>query len=95
MYAIVYTVDFHWEVNGKTYDFRIPGGGFVSFEHLVEVLDIEVSDTNTEKGNENGSGFVEDNADDAIKLNEVEVNEATKRFVADVERVEFSDPELV
>ncbi|MDO5138735.1 MAG: vWA domain-containing protein, partial [Oscillospiraceae bacterium] len=95
MYAIVYTVDFHWEVNGKTYDFRIPGGGFISFEHLVEVLDIEVSDTNTEKENENGSGFVEDNADDAIKLNEVEVNEATKRFVADVERVEFSDPELV
>ena len=42
-------VDFHYEVNGKMYDFSIPGGGFVSFYNLVEVLGIEVNDTNTEK----------------------------------------------
>lgn len=40
IYAIVYTVDFHYEVNGKTYEFSIPGGGFVSLEHIVEVLGI-------------------------------------------------------
>ena len=39
-YAIVYTVDFHSEINGKTYDFSIPGGGFTSFYELVEVLGI-------------------------------------------------------
>ena len=33
-------VDFHWEVDGKTYDFSLPGGGFVSFTDLVEVLGI-------------------------------------------------------
>ena len=27
VYALVYTVDFHWEVNGRMYDFSIPGGG--------------------------------------------------------------------
>ncbi len=49
IYAIVYTVDFHYEVNGKTYEFSIPGGGFLSFYKLVEVLGIEVNDANTEK----------------------------------------------
>lgn len=49
IYAVVYTVDFHWEVDGKTFDFSIPGGGFISFYNLVEVLGIEVNDTNTEE----------------------------------------------
>ena len=29
-----YTVDFRWEVDGRTYDFSMPGGGFVSFTDL-------------------------------------------------------------
>ena len=33
--------------------------------------------------------------DEAIRLNETEVSEETSLFVADVEKVEFSDPELV
>ncbi|MBP3877568.1 MAG: hypothetical protein J6E44_06410, partial [Lachnospiraceae bacterium] len=46
VYAIVYTVDFHWEVDGKEFDFSIPGGGFVSLEHLAEVLGIGTGDAN-------------------------------------------------
>ncbi|MBR0397118.1 MAG: LPXTG cell wall anchor domain-containing protein [Eubacterium sp.] len=49
VYAIVYTVDFHWEVDGKKYEFSIPGGGFVSFTDLVEMLGI-MGDTNTANG---------------------------------------------
>lgn len=49
VYGLVYTVDFHWEANGKTYDFSIPGGGFISFRSLVETLEIETDDKNTEK----------------------------------------------
>ena len=132
VYAIVYTVDFHYEINGKMYDFNIPGGGFVSLEHLVEVLGIASNDENTKNGAENAETDAEDRKDfagevlgedrsgeneegsanaiadgeisspkdsttyeEAIKLNEGEVSEATKKFVADVERVEFSKPELV
>ena len=40
VYGVIYTVDFQWEVNGKTYEFSIPGGGFVSLQQLVEVLGI-------------------------------------------------------
>ena len=49
VYGVVYTVDFYWEVDGKTYDFSIPGGGFVSFYKLIEILGIEVNDSNTQK----------------------------------------------
>ena len=65
VYGIIgsYTVDFRWEVDGKTYDFSMPGGGFVSFTDLVEVLGL--------------------------------AGDAAGSFVADVESVEFSSPELV
>ena len=38
-------VDFHWEVDGKMYDFSLPGGGYVSFTALMEVLGIAGSET--------------------------------------------------
>lgn len=40
IYALVYTVDFAYEIGGQIYDFSLPGGGFVSFTDLVEVLGI-------------------------------------------------------
>ena len=112
VYGVIYTVDFHWEVNGKTYDFSIPGGGFVSLEHLVEVLGIGTSGTTSKSDDKNSLGVTSDadnenasNAgkvqetcdtyDEAIKLNEVEVSEETKRFVAEIENVKFSNPKLV
>ena len=48
VYGIVYTVDFHYEVDGKTYNFSIPGGGFISFYDLVKTLEIAPDDANTE-----------------------------------------------
>ena len=56
IYGVVYTVDFHWEVDGKTYEFSIPGGGFVSLEHLVEVLRIANSGLN-EQSDAEGSNW--------------------------------------
>ena len=38
-------VDFHWEVNGKAYDFSSPGGGFLSFARLAEELGIQADRT--------------------------------------------------
>ena len=84
VYGVIYTVDFHWEVNGKTYDFRIPGGGFVSLEHLVEVLGIGVSDSDSDSNDTNGPG-------DAADID----NEAALKFTSYVESVDFSSPELV
>ena len=91
VYAVVYTVDFEYSVNGKMYQFSLPGGGFVSFTDLVEVLGI-IGDTNSE---ENEEEINADEAQDANGLLDVEVSDAAKKFVADVASVEFSSPELV
>ena len=112
VYGVIYTVDFHWEVDGKKYEFNLPGGGFVSFTDLVEVLGIIGNTNSGGNGDENRSVIAENvdgnsankvveengiNADTntALTLGDVEVSEATKKFVADVESVEFSSPELV
>ena len=114
VYAIVYTVDFHYGINGKLYEFSIPGGGFVSLEHLVEVLGITSADENTENETDNAENSDENRNEfagevpgvdegsenvtayeETIKLNEVEVSEATKKFVADVKSIAFSNPKLV
>ena len=87
-------VDFHYEINGKTVEFSIPGGGFVSLEHVVEVLGIASADENSDNA-ENSLSASSPAYEEAIKLNGIEVSEATRKFVADVESVEFSDPELV
>ena len=52
VYAVMYTVDFHWEVNGKTYEFSIPGGGFASLKQTVESLEIALSSSETEQSPE-------------------------------------------
>ena len=87
VYGIVYTVDFKWQVNGKTYEFSLPGGGFMSFEALLEVLGI-AQDPNAEASES-------ETAADVLTMGDIEISEKTKEFVADVEDVEFSKPELV
>ena len=133
---VSYTVDFHYEINGKTYYFSIPGGGFASFEQLVEVLGIGaasgIEDNNEkeyfegENDTDSGEELIEQEADqleeDAgiegidnydeqleeesigsaeednnqiMSPNEIRISEETKKFVAEVENLEFSSPELV
>ena len=60
--VFAFTVDFHYEVNGQSFEFSIPGGGFISLSDLVQALEI-----------------AEDPAE----------------FLSNVEKVEFSSPELV
>ena len=108
VYGIIgsYTVDFRWEVDGKTYDFSLPGGGFVSFTDLVEVLgltgDANSAENDMDAAEENDTDAAEENDTEAadteataLMLDDIAVSEETRKFVADVESVEFSSPELV
>ena len=88
IYAVVYTVDFHWEVNGKSYTIIMPGGGFMSFRALMEAL-------GTAKKDEQDKSAEEVQAPVVYNLNDIPVSQETKEFVADVESVVFSSPELV
>ena len=62
VFAVVYTVDFQYEVDGKQYNFSMDGGGFISLKSVVEAL---------------------------------KVTDSAEAFVANIERAEFSNPELV
>ena len=152
VYSVIsYTVDFHWEVNGKLFEFSLPGGGFVSLQQLVEILGIvrasdvnakaneneetaDTGETNSDKKNNNetvkaGNDIVTEgksveswalengdsadidkgtnhrgeenyNDDKAVQnrpltLGDVAVSDETRKFVADVEKVEFSSPDII
>ena len=45
VYALVYTVDFEYSVNGKMYQFSLSGGEKIALSDLIEVLGI-IGDTN-------------------------------------------------
>ena len=91
VYGVIYTVDFHWEVDGKRYDFSIPGGGYVTLQQLVEVLGIG----NDKAASKETAEAEEDTpAETRLTLADVEISDRTKAFVGDVEKAEFSDPEL-
>ena len=88
VYGVVYTVDFHWEVDGRAFEFSIPGGGYVTLRQLVEVLGV------AGVGAGGGEGAPAE-AERRLTLADVQVSDRTREFVADVERVEFSSPGLL
>lgn len=49
VYAVVYTVDFEYFVNGKMYQFSLPGGEKIALSDLIEMLDIIDDANNGEK----------------------------------------------
>ena len=59
-YALVYTVDFEYSVNGKMYQFSLPGGEKIALSDLIEVLGI-IDDANS------GEKAVFDNTDSFLK----------------------------
>ena len=63
-FVVSYTVDFHWEVGGNTFELSLPGGGAIALSDLVQKL-----------------GIIEE--------------ESIPAFLADVEDVTFSSPELI
>ena len=65
IYGVIYTVDFHWEVDGKKYEYSFAGGDSISFSKLAE------------------------------KLHIVEEDSELDEFVAGIESLRFSSPELV
>jgi len=91
-FGIIYTVDFH---NGANYQFSIPGGGYVTLQQLVEVLGI--ADTYySDDASGNAASNSESSQDKALlTLADVQISDKTRQFVADVEKIEFSNPELV
>ena len=47
VYSIVYTVDFHYNVDGKSFTYSIPGGTAVSLRELLPVIGVVTDDADT------------------------------------------------
>lgn len=82
IYAIAYVVDLSYEVDGKTFTFTIQGGDSASLRQLVS--DLGVVDPNT-----TASKYAAETADPAASADPIDA------FMADIARVEFSNPQLV
>ena len=65
VYGVIYTVDFHWEVDGNTYEYSLAGGDSMSFRELVEMLHIVDGDDLESSEEESGEteAFINDIAD--------------------------------
>ena len=70
VYAIVYTVDFSYSVDGKTFDYSMEGDSSISLKSLLETLEAIKDDKDTEP-------------------NEIDL------FMAEIDKVEFTNEELI
>ena len=63
VYGVVYTVDFHWEVDGKEYEYSLAGGSSVSLRKLIEILHVTDSSEQNNRSNsedEKADSFIND-----------------------------------
>ena len=105
VFGIIYTVDFHWEVNGEDHEYSITGGGVISLRALVEelhLLDSKPADSDAEEidTSDTSSLSVFNNglSEEEVTLSD-EGEEATisdyDSFMRDIIDVTFSDETLV
>ena len=65
VYGVIYTIDFHWEVDGNIYEYSLAGGDSMSFRELVEMLHIVDGDDSESSKEESGEieAFINDIAE--------------------------------
>ena len=92
VYALTYTVDFFYEIDGKVYDFSIQGADSISLRQLIEDLHICDYKNDVSVDDSPNSDLVysvnsdEDKSQESISLDS---------FVADIKSVVFTDPSLL
>lgn len=86
VYSVVYTVDFHWNVNGNTYEMNVPGGDTISMKELVEQLHILDGEENDQ---------TESATTDTSEKTKATTPETIISFINDIAKAEFSDESLV
>jgi len=65
VYAIVYTVDFHFEVNGRVFEFSIHGGETVSLKTVLSALNIVAGEEGEKKYSGSDQNFTNADLDSA------------------------------
>ena len=93
VFGVVYTVDYHWTINGKTYDYSLPGGDSISFRELIEKLDILGDE---ESATQNEVETVDQGEEDQAEEPQGEEDQNEEAFfLEDIVDISFSNPSLV
>ena len=107
IYGVIYTVDFHWEVDGKTYEYSLAGGDSVSFRELLKLLHVIGTADDAQENGEQENGSWLDKITGLFKNNEAQDageesnqgqdvgGEELEQFINDISSVRFSDESLV
>lgn len=98
VYGVVYTVDFHWEVDGREYEYSLAGGDTMSFRELAGILGVvggDPLDSNNDNDTEDTSDVVEE--ENSAKDGEY-VSAGTEEiaeFIDGISEIRFSNESLV
>lgn len=107
IYGVVYTVDFSFEVDGKLYEFSMEGGRAVSFAKLAEVLHIAekyetdnhsadvIKEEDTDEIDADQKDLLGSTDTEEVSREDIVVSDTTKEFLEQVDKIEFSNPDLV
>ena len=97
VFAVVYTVDFAYEVNGGNYGFSMQGADTVSLRSLVEAL--HLYEKSSEKADQEESDSHHNKIETEVSnedLDEINTdNNVLDKFMTDIESVTFSDESLL
>ena len=106
VYAVVYTVEFAFSVNGENYEFTLKGGDAISFADLADALgltesyelkeDIRPEEDRPDEDRSDEDRSDEDRSDEEESDGEkTESSEEAGTFLEQVEKVTFSNPDLL
>ena len=85
VYGVIYSAEYRWMANGKTYEYKISSGDAVSFKEIAESL--QIIDTSADSAT-NTTTATDTNAQPAA-------DEGIDQFIADIDQMRFSDESLV
>ena len=83
VYGVVYTVDFHWNVDGEEFEYSINGGDSISLRELAKAIRLF----------DDGEAVFDDDEPEAGIIQVAEEDQS--HFLADVKNVAFSDDSLI
>ena len=94
VWGVVYTVDFHNEVDGEAYTYTLTGGGAVRLSDIVRAL--HLAETNIEAPVEEANELTDEEPAELTDEEPADIeDEQLARFMEGVASVTFSDPSLV
>ena len=95
VYGFVYTVDFHYEVDGQAYEYNLAGGDVVTLSELLQAMGTLTPDAQSEAEDQEPAEETTD--EPAGQPTAIDLSDPTdlKLFIQQIDNVQFSDESLL